>query len=187
MKLERMVHFRIDFRKPWAQYSAALMGVFIFLRAVYFFACLDMTDVMAGYLWLHLIIPLVIAIAYIVLLHGLHFNEPVVYGVVGAAVCVLMIIYNVQCGTPLWGVFAVIWYIVSVIVLLATVLGFLPNRLYLLIAFVVAVIFQYFSGGIMGYFLDLQIGLLSREGSNLFAVAAFACLAPALVGRKGSN
>lgn len=183
MKLERTMRFRVDFKKPWAQYSAALMGLFVFLRAVCFFACRNMAEVPSGELWLHLIIPLALGIAYIGLLRGAQLNVPVVYGGAGAAYCLLMIVYNLQYGASFGVILAVIWYILAALVLLATVLGFLPNRLYMTIAFAVAVALQLLTGRAGSYLTELQIGILLRESSNLFGTAAFACLAPALAGR----
>lgn len=184
MKLEQTVRFRMDFRKPWAQYSAALMGLFVFLRAVYFFGFLQMTDGPLDGLWLHVIIPLTVGILYIVLLRGVQLNIPVVYAGIGAVCCVLMIVLNLRHGASFWSVLSVIFYIAAALLMLVTVLGFLPNRLYMTAAFAAATLLQFLAGRVWSYVTGLQVAMLLRQLSDVFVPAALACLAPAMAGRR---
>ena len=190
MVIERMVNFHVDYKKPWAQYSAAMMGIFVFFRALWFFVSPQPDALTDKDIWMHMILPLAVGIVYLAVFWGVRVKHPVVYGGIGSVFCVLMIMLNLQTGNSFWVVFSVVWYILADLVLIATVLGFLPNCLFLLAAFAVPVVLQYFINGV-GYYLThfsvAQITMLLREASNLFGVAAFAFLSLSLVGKKRSE
>lgn len=187
MQLTRFVQYRVDFKKPWAQYSAVLMGIFIFFRAVWYFAGAAPSGVAKGELWLHMILPLVLGTVYIVLLRGVQLNQPIVYGIIGTVFCSLMMALNFQYPLGFLVILTVLFYGLAALVLLATVLGFLTNRLYLLGIFAVLTVLQYFVSGVGGYLANISLSnaaMLLREASNLFVAASFSVFAASLVGRK---
>ena len=187
MQLKRLVEYRINFDKPWAQYSAALMGIFIFLRTIWYFAGAASTELAKGELWLHMILPVFLGVVYIGLLRGVQLNYPIVYGVVGTLFCGLMISLNLQYAAGFLVFLTAIFYCLGALVLLATVLGFLTNRLYLLGTFAVLAVMQYFVSDVGNYIVHFsfsQVTMLLREASNLFGAASISVFAASLVGKK---
>lgn len=189
MQLKRLVEYRINFDKPWAQYSAALMGIFIFLRTIWYFAGAASTELAKGELWLHMILPVFLGVVYIGLLRGVQLNYPIVYGVVGTLFCGLMIALNLQYAAGFLVFLTAIFYCLGALVLLATVLGFLTNRLYLLCTFAVLAVMQYFVSDVGNYIVHFsfsQVTMLLREASNLFGAASISVFAASFVGKKKS-
>ena len=187
MQLKRLVQYRIDFKKPYAQYSAALMGIFIFFRAVWYFANQTPLELAKGEVWLHMILPVFLGAVYIVLLRGIQIQHPIVYGVVGTLLCCLMMALNLQYPSNMLIILIVILYGIGAFVLLATVFGFLTNRLYLLGVFAVIAILQYFVSGVGGYIIHFslpQTTMLLREASNMFGAASLSVFAAGLIGKK---
>ena len=187
MQLKRLVEYRINFKKPWAQYSAALMGVFMFFRAIWFFTGSAQAELTKSVLWLHMILPFFVGAVYVGLLRGVQLNYPIVYGVVGTLFCGLMTALNLQYDAGFMVFLTAIFYCFGALVLLATVLGFLTNRLYLLGTFAVLAVMQYFVSGVGSYiahFSFSQVTMLLREASNLFGAASISVFAASLVGKK---
>lgn len=184
MKIRKTVDFTLDFGGWWTDCSAVLMGLFLFLRAVYYFGCADLLACSGGEIWLHLVFPLALSIGYIVLLRGIRLDAPVIYGGLGAFLCLLMIIWDFQSGSVAWGILGLIWYALAAAVFLATVLGYLPNRLFSLTAFFLPVLCRFFAYDLKHYLLDLRLIAFLPELSALCGLLAFSALVPALVGKK---
>ena len=187
MQLKRLVEYRINFNKPWAQYSAALMGIFMFFRIIWFFTGATSDGLAKGELWLHMILPVFLGAVYIGLLRGVQLNYPIVYGVVGTLLCGLMIALNLQYAPGFLVYLTAIFYGLGALVLLATVFGFLTNRLYLLGAFAVLAVLQFFASGVGSYIANFsfsQVRMLLREASNMFGAASISVFAASLVGKK---
>lgn len=184
MKLKKAVDFSLDFHGKWAQWSAGLMGAFLFLRAVYYFAWVNISDCGSGELWLQLIVPMILGIGFIVLLWGVRLNMPVMYAGLGVAYCVLLIIWGVQSGSMARGIIGLVWYFLAAGVLMITVLGYLPNRLYLVLAFGLPVLFRFFVYDVKSYLLDLQLIVFLPELSVLCGLGALCCFVPCLKAQK---
>ena len=187
MQLNRSVDYRVDFTKPWAQYSAVLMGIFMFFRIIWYFVTAAPSSVVKGDMWLHMILPVFLGAVYIGLLRGAQLKHPIAYGIVGSLFCILMIVLNLQYTTSFLVILTVIFYGIGALVLLATVFGFLTNRLYLLGIFAVLAVFQYFVSGVGNYLAEFSLTTLTvllREASNFFGAASLAVFAGSLVGKK---
>ena len=184
MKLSKKVEFELNFRGKYCQYSAALMGTFLFLRVLYYLGIAGLDDCSGSVLWMELIFPVFLAVCYIALLRGVQLNRPLVYGILGTAVCVLIIIWLFTSGTSVRTVVGLVWYLLAAAVLLGTVCGFIYNRLFLLVAFAVPLVLRFFADKILYQIAQLQIVSLMIDLSVLCALASLACLAPALIGRR---
>lgn len=184
MKLKKTVIFDLDFQSGWVQWSAALMGLFFFLRVVYCLGFHGIADFDSGALWVELIFPLILGVGYIVLLRGFHLNMPVIYGIFGVLLCILMVVWKFQVGITWMDVLGLIWYAAAAVVLMATVMGYLGNRLILLAAFAVPVLFRFVFRDLGVYFLSFRMVDFLPELSSLCGLASISCLAPGLMGRK---
>ena len=184
MKLSKVVSYDLDFQGIWHQCSAALLGVFLFLRLVFYLGVRGLARCSGPLLWLELIIPVVIGAGYIALLRGMHLNRPLVYGILGALFCVLMMFNGFKTGSTFRCILGLVWYFLAAVVFLGTTAGYVSNRLILLAAFAIPVVFRFFADQFVSMVLQLKIVEMIPNLSILCALAGFACLAPALIGSR---
>jgi len=184
MKLSKIVVYDLDFQTVWHQWSAALVGAFLFLRILLYLGIRSLADISGWQLWMELILPVIIGVGYIGLLRGVQLNRPLVYGILGAVFCVFMIACGFSSGNTFRALIGLVWYLLTAAALLATVTGFVSNRLIILVCFAAPCIFRIFADHIIGKLMHLQLASLIPDLAIVCALAGFACLAPALTGRK---
>ena len=167
--------YQMNFTGKCAGYSAACMGLSMFLAALYYLGLNYLADTGAGELIFCLWLPLVSGTAYLVLLRVMRWNAPGTYAIIGAVFCVISIFGSFAVGAGR-GVFAIPVYLICAAVLLVVVGGFFPSSLPVALVFGIAIVLR---------ILLLDIGRLSlvqwvREGAHLFAMGAFVFLPGAL-------
>ena len=138
MVLRRYCRFSVDFESKWIQFSGALVGLSFFLRIVYYFALMSLRDVSPVELITSTICGILLCIVFVVCLNCLHYNAPGLYGIIGTAQCLMMIVLSFTTGDAVRIVLAIIWYTLTALVMLATVGGYLPGRLLSALMFCVA-------------------------------------------------
>ena len=172
MVLRRYCRFCVDFESKWIQLSGALVGLSFFLRIVYYFALMSLRDVSLVELIISTVFGILLCIAYVVCLNCLHRNAPGLYGIIGTAQCIMMIVISFTTADPVRIVLAIVWYALTALVMLATVGGYLPGRLLSALMFGVAIVVRVFFYGIG------QLGI--RRGVQEIAVicvlGGMACL-----------
>ena len=174
------VSWKIDTHSPSARAAAALMGAFVFLRAVYYFGTDEITAWGAGALWLELILPGLLALSFIVLLQGLFHQESMVYGGLSGAFCLLLIIWGFRTWGGVWAVLGLLWYLVAGAALAGTVLGYLQEPLYLTGAFFIPVVLRLVLRDLGKYVFSLHLISFLPEASVLCLLSALGCLSLAL-------
>lgn len=176
MNLKQYTRYKINFDSQWITVSSALMGLSFFMRIVYYFALVSLRDVPVLELLASVIIGILLCGGFVVCLQCLRLNAPGLYGLIGAAQCLMVIVLSFTTGSPLRIILAVIWYALSAVILLATAGGYLPGRLLAGFMFLIPVIVRFF-------FFDLgQIGLIQwvNELAVLSLLIAFGCFAMGL-------
>lgn len=171
MNLKRYTQFHINFDSKWIATASALMGLSFFLRIVYYFGLVSLRDVGVIELIASVIIGILLCGGFVVFLQCLRRNAPGLYGIIGAAQCLMIIILSFTTGDAWRIVLAVIWYVLAGSVLLATVGGYLPGRLLGAVMFFIPFIVRFF-------FYDLgHIGLIRwvQELAVLSILVALGC------------
>lgn len=130
MNLKRYGDFPIDFKSKHAQTVGTYMGLFVFLRAVYYFGFFEFANCSAGELILQLCLPLLTAIVFLALFCVVRFNAPGIYGILGGIFCLLLMLWSGFSGDILRVILAVLWYALCAAAIIATTGGFLPDKIY---------------------------------------------------------
>lgn len=175
MQLKQYTRFQVDFESKWITAFGALTGLSFFLRIVYYFGLMSLRDVSIIELLTSALMGIILC-GIVVCMNCLHMNAPGLYGLIGAAQCLLLIILSFTTGSPLRIILAIIWYALTALVLLATVGGYLPGRLLAALMFALP-------GVVRLLFFDLgKLGIIKwfRELGVLSILAAFVCFAMGL-------
>ena len=161
MKLKIYKHYMIDFRSKWLMPSALLMGLSFFLRIVYYFGLTNLSTCSFGEVIFFMILPLLICSGYVVAMSALKLNAPVIYGMLGAGLCLLMVFWSFPTGDVLRIILSILIYVAAGTVLLATTGGYLPGKLLSSVLFALPLVcrFLFYRGGIgiLDWFLEISV------------------------------
>lgn len=166
----------IDFSGKWIKTSAVCMAASLFFRLVYYFGFMNLADCGFGEILFSMLLPLLLSGAFVVLIHFLQWNAPGTYGLIGAAFCLLMIVWSFSSGSFLRIVLSAAWYAIAAGVFLSCTGGSLQSR---------GLCIMMFGAPIAVRFVVFDIGRLSitqwaLEGSVLCLLAAVMCIPLAL-------
>ena len=180
MNLKQYTRFSVNFDSKWIAAASAMMGLSFFLRIVYYFALVSLRDVGFIELMSSVIIGILLCGGFVVCLQCLRMNAPGLYGMIGAAQCLMIIILSFTTGDAWRIVLAIIWYVLTGLILLATVGGYLPGRLLAAVMFVIPLVVRFF-------FYDIgHIGLIRwvQELAVLSILVALPCFVMGLTAKK---
>ncbi len=135
MNLKRYDRYQMDFTGNWMKASLASMGLSVFLLAVYYFGWLNLSTVKIGKVILGLIFPMLLCLGYIVLLRFMKLNAPGVYGILGAALCLVLMGGNILAGGMVRMILSIVGYALCGVIIIFCAGGFLPGRLPASLAF----------------------------------------------------
>ena len=174
MKQGKVVTFKMEKTGKLADLSAALMGAAFFLQAVFYLVVRPFGQCSFGEMLLCMILPLVLTAAWLVLIRLFPVALPRVFGILGAAICLLLAIQGFFSGSLLRALIGLLWYLLSGAAFIAVSFGFLPYRTlipaFMLPAAAVRALILYSSYIRPGNYLD---GLV--ELSALLTVLALCC------------
>lgn len=170
MRLDQLVRvkYQIRFESKWIPYSGFFAGLGIFLLCVMFFGLNDFTELGTSGLVMSLVLPLVLLAGYGILLRGFKVKTVPVYGILGALYCLIMIIRAASYGGAGSTLLAVIWYIISGVVVLAVTLGILPGRVFIVAALLLPVLYRLI-------FVDIDFYLKQKDYVGFLPEAAALC------------
>lgn len=172
----RIKGYHMDFEGKWLGSAAVLMGIAFFLRVVYYFGFMPIQTVGIGELILFLILPLVLETGFIVLLHGVRLNMPLVYGVMGALYCGLLIAQSLQYGDILRMVLDIIAYLLCGGLLVVVSLGLLSKGIAVLASLATAAV-RLMVFDLKPYLLELELVAFLPEAAAICAIVALGYLA----------
>ena len=160
--MKPLYRYQMDFNGKYTRWSLLSMGISFFLFMVYTFGVCNLAD--AGFfkaLFL-MLIPAVLAAGYVVMLKIKELNAPGIYGLIGAGLCLCMLISTFFTGSIIRIILGVIWYAVCAVLLLACVGGYLPSVAPATIVFGIAVVARFiillFAGaGLETFILNLAV------------------------------
>lgn len=162
--------YQMDFSCKWIGSSAFCMGLSLFLSALFYLGYCNMQDVSVWELIVCLWLPLILGITYLVLLRILRWNAPGVYAMIGAAVCLVLILQSLTAGSAGRIVLGIPIYLLCGVVLLIVMGGFFPAKLPAMLMFGIAIAIRVVFFDLAG----LSVSEWVAEG------AALACLASLL-------
>ena len=184
LKLQKSMTCRLAAKGKWGVHAAAWMGLSFYLRMVYYFGLMNLKDVPVFEIIFSVVLPLAISVAFILMLKLQKLNHPVATASLAVAFAVnYFLAENMSFG----GVVSGILVLGMAGLIMAAVLGYVPERKWLLLAGVAAIGFRILFVDLFGYLLPLsQLKLIAYipKASNLFGVVAIASLCAALRLRK---
>ncbi len=172
MKLKQMIRYRLDMEGQWANTAGVLMGLAFFLQAVYFFGFANLRQIGFFAIAFQMILPMVLELAWIVLLRGVKLNAPGLYGIFGAVLCVLVMLQTVVTGTLPAAILSVPTLLAAGILVLAVIGGFVSSRFVAVGACVLVLVLRVLFGG---------LPLLLPELAVLCSIGAVLAILGALV------
>ena len=187
MKLNKSMTCRLAAKGKWGESAAAWMGLSFFLRMVYYFGLRNLKDIPAFEIVFSVVLPLAVSVAFILMLKLPKLNHPIAAGVLAA---VFAVNYFFAEQMNFGGVVSGILVLAVAGLVMAAVLGYIPERKWLLWAGMAAVVFRAAFVDLIGYLLPLsQLKLFAYipKASNLFGVVAIACLCAALRLKKAEE
>lgn len=171
---------RLAADQKWSERAASWMGLSFFLRMVHYFALVNLNDVPVMELIFSVILPLIVSVVFILVLKLPKLTNPIAAGVL----CVVFgVDYFLAEQMNLGGILSGILVLGMAALILAAVLGYIPECNWLLWGAVAALAFRVLFVDLIGYILPLsEFRILAwvPRASNLFGVAAVACICAAL-------
>ena len=153
LKFDKTTVCRLAARGKWGNLAAAWMGLSFFLRMVWYFGLMNFNDLAGGEIALRVVLPLLISVGFILMLKLKALGLPMVSGV-------MALVYAVSyffCETMTFGgVLSGILLLTTAGLLLAAVLGYVPERKWLIWAAVITVAFRLLFVDLLGYILPLS-------------------------------
>lgn len=184
LKFEKNTACRLAARGKWGNAAAAWMGLSFFLRMVYYFGLVNLKDVHGFEIAFSVVLPLAVSVAFILMLKLPRLNHPI-------AAASLALAFGVNCFFNETMTFAtVLSNLLTLAVtglILAAVLGYVPQRKWLLWAGLAAIAVRLLLVDVFGYLLPLsELDLIAYipKSANLFGTAAISFLCAALRLRK---
>ena len=135
MTMKQYRRYRMDFSGQWLNAFCLLCGLSFFLRVEYYFMFVNPTLCSTAEVIFSMILPMLLCVASLVVLKFIRLNAPGVIGIIGAAMCLCLMIGTFFSGGVLRIVLAVIFYLAAGGLMVLTVGGFVPTRQFSVIAF----------------------------------------------------
>ena len=184
LKLVKNMSCRLAARGKWGNLAAAWMGLSFFLRMVFYFGLTNFNDLGASELIFRVTLPLLISVAFILVLKIKALGIPLAAGVLSVLFAVN---YFLAENMSLGGVVSGILVLALSGMILAAVLGYIPQRKWLLWAAVGVLAFRLIFVDLLGYILplgELKLFAYIPLASNASGAAALSSLSAALRLRK---
>lgn len=122
------MRWRMKMDGKWLSASAAFGGVAFFARTLYYFGFVNLADVGILEILLRLVLPMLVLVGYLVLLRGLHLQNPELYSFIAAGYCLVVLIGCFFTGSILRIILGCVWYLVCGGLFVITGLGFLAEN-----------------------------------------------------------
>ena len=180
VKLSKSMTCRLNAKGTWGERAAAWMGLSFFLRMVYYFGLKNLNDVPGFEIAFSVVLPLAISVAFILVLK----LQKLTHEMVAAGLAVAFAVnYFFAEQMNFGGVLSGILVLAMAGLILAAVLGYIPERKWLLWAGMAVLGVRVLFLDLFGYVLPLsELKLIAYipKAANLFGVAAISCLCTAL-------
>ncbi len=159
--------------------TTLFMALSLFLRAVFYLGITNFVDINFIEVIFCAILPLIASGGYIVLLSGMHRNDPELYGKLGAAFSAFLLIATFFTGNFLRIILGVVWYAVAGCVVYLSCIGRLNNKSMTVALFVIPIPVRI----LLSLITKITLFDWVLELSGLFLLASLAYL-PMMLHRK---
>lgn len=162
--MKRLTKFVFNPEGKWATRSGVLMGIAIFIQALDFFCLRDLSSVKAFQLTVALVLPLALEAGWCFCIRVLRLNRAEVFGLVGAACCLLMLLQTFFYGSIGLMILFILLFLIAGAGMVLISFGFISRRalgclviLAVALVRILTVVFHRILGGTnwMGYLSDL--------------------------------
>lgn len=126
--MKQLAKYKVNFESKWILLSVALAGFACFFQAVYFFVLNKPQDATSTQLAFFLIIPMVLELAWVIMLHSVKKNAPGIYGILGSLLCVMLLVQSCIAGGTWNIVVAALGYVLACGALVMITGGFFPYK-----------------------------------------------------------
>ncbi len=152
-----------------------LMGFAFYLQIIYYFGFTRLEQMGFGKMLLMLILPALLTLAFIVLMRGIHYKNPVVYGAIGMAYCLLLLLQSLTSGSVLRIVLACIVYVACMVMMCMVVLKLL-NKWFAVGALLAAAGGRFFIFDLVQHVFKLHFVAMILEASVICALLSLAIM-----------
>ncbi len=152
-----------------------LMGLAFYLQIVYCFGFTRLEQMGIGNMILMLILPAVLELAFVVMMRGIRFNSPVVYGAMGMGYCLVLMLQSFTTGSVLRIVLACIIYLACMALIAVAVLKIL-NKWFAVGALLAAAAGRFFIFDFVPYVLKFKVIVLIQEAAVICGLLALAIM-----------
>lgn len=171
---------RLAAKGKWGNAAAVWMGLSFFLRMVYYFGLVNLNDVPGFEVAFCVVLPLAVSVVFILMLKLPRLAHPM--AAAGLALAYAVNYFFAETMT-FGGLFSGLFTLAAAGLILAAVLGYVPQRKWLIWAGLAALAVRLLLVDVFGYLLPLtELDLVAYipKASNLFGTAAVAFLCAAL-------
>ena len=147
MELKKLVSYRIPFSGRTVTWCCALLGLSVFLRYLYYFVPCDPDAIHTGVWILRIILPTLLCGAFGVLLRLVRLRSPGVYGILAAAMCLMLMAWDIMDGNVVEIILSVLTLPFLGFLSLATFGGYIPFRSISCFLIAVVLVLRLFFGG----------------------------------------
>lgn len=185
LKFEKTMSCRLAARGKWGNLAAAWMGLSFFLRMVYYFGLMNFNDLGGFEIGFRVAVPLLISVAFILMLKIKLFGTPLIAGIVA---CVYAVSYFFAENMGIAGVVSGILVLLCAVLILLSALGYVPERKWLIWAGLASLLFRVVFVDLFGYILplsEIKLAGYIPMASNMCGVIAVSFLCSAMRLRKG--
>ena len=178
LKFAKNMSCRLASRGKWGNLAAAWMGLSFFLRMVWYFGLMNFNDLAGSEIALRVVIPLTISICFILMLKIKAFGLPLAAGCMAV---VYAVSYFFSENMSLGGVLSGILLLATAGLILAAVLGYVPERKWLIWAALITAAFRLIFVDLLGYILPLSelkpfaYIPMASNGCGLIAICYLSC------------
>ena len=178
LKFEKNMSCRLASRGKWGNLAAAWMGLSFFLRMVWYFGLMNFNDLAGGEIALRVVIPLLLSVGFILMLKIKAFGLPLA---AGSMAVVYAVSYFFSENMNLGGVLSGILLLATAGLILAAVLGYVPERKWLIWAALITAGFRLLFVDLLGYILPLSelkpfaYIPMASNGCGLIAICYLSC------------
>lgn len=186
LKLSKTMTCRLAARGKWGNAAAAWMGLSFFLRMVYYFGLVNLKDVPGMEIAFCVVLPLGVSVALILMLKLPRLNHPVAAAAI-AGLYAVNYFFAEQMNAA--GILSGILVLALAGLIAAAVMGYVPERKWLLWAAMAVFLFRAVFVDLFGHILPFsgwKIVAYIPRAANLFGVSAIASLCAALRLRKAA-
>lgn len=167
------VRLRIDFKSKWLGSAAFFGGLGFFLLCVYYFGFTNLLDCNIGQILFHMLLPMAVLAAVVILLHVLHRDSAQLVIALAGIYSLLMLIRSFSYGGTVSIIVGVIWYALAAAVCLMMLTGFLTDKGYLTAAFLIPAVYRIVFVDVFKYVLTLSFIDFVQEIAMLCGLVAF--------------